>query len=313
MTASTTRAGRFQFTSTTERWWWSDEMFRIHGMEPAEVVPTTELFLSHVHPEERTRVAEALAVSADPEARTCEYRLVDLAGTEHHVTLVVAHQAPDGAVGTSSGFVVDATRQRDLLVAEQVNEQLTAALESHAAIDQAKGVLMLTYGVDSETAFAMLRTSSQQHNVRLRTLAARVVHAVDGGLDPRARDAVDRAVSAVLSDAAPPHGAGGPTPLELRLETREDVPVLRVCGGVDLSNRGELAAAVAVLVHRGRGSGRVVVDLVGVRRVSPAAADVLTSAIRRAADQGIFMTIVGGQPGGPRRSPAAHGRVAARR
>src|SRR3954452_5419044 len=224
MTASRTRAGRFQFTPAAGRWWWSDELFRIHGMEPGEVVPTTDLFLSHVHPADRSTVAHALEVEAGPEASSCEYRLVDLSGTERHVTLAVAGSRPEQPTSTS-GFVVDSTRLREEAIASRVNDQLTTALESHAVIDQAKGVLMLTYGVDSDAAFAMMRTSSQQHNVRLRTLASHIVAAVRGGLDESARSRIDEVVSAVLSQAAPGQPASvEETPLELHLECGRDVP-----------------------------------------------------------------------------------------
>ena len=310
MTAPTTRAGRFRFTPAADRWWWSDEMFRIHGMEPGDVVPTRELFLSHVHPADRPRVAAAVEPRADLEARSCDYRLVDLSGVEHQVLLALADEGPGGSVG-SSGFLVDATGAREASVACRVNEQLEVALASHAVIDQAKGVLMLTYGVDSASAFAMLRVSSQQHNVRLRQLAADVVSAVDGGLPPRARECVDESVGAVLAGARPARPpSAGVALLGLHMEGRADVPTLRVDGCVDLSNRDELASAIAMLVLRARETGRAVVDLQHVHRVSPALAEVLTTALRRAAEQDVLLTVVGGRPlplahADPARRPAA--------
>src|SRR6478609_8195493 len=296
MTAPTTRAGRFRFTPTADRWWWSDEMFRIHGMEPGDVVPTRGLFLSHVHPADRPKVAEAIEPRGDLEARSCEYRLVDLSGVERQVLLALAHEGPGGSVG-SSGFLVDSTGLREAAVACRVNEQLDVALASHAVIDQAKGVLMLTYGVDSDSAFAMLRASSQQHNVRLRQLAADVVSAVECGLPPRARECVDESVGAVLAGArAPRSPSGGVAPLGLHMEGHADVPTLRVEGCVDVSTVDQLASAIAMLVLRGREGGRAVVDLQRVHRVSPALSEVLTTALRRAAEQGVVLTVVGGRP-----------------
>src|SRR4051794_13878427 len=94
MTPPTTRAGRLRFEPADERWWWSDELFRIHGMEPGDVVPTRDLFLSHVHPADRPAVAEVVGAGAPRELladpRSCEYRLVDLSGAVHQVTLAVA-------------------------------------------------------------------------------------------------------------------------------------------------------------------------------------------------------------------------------
>ena len=79
--------------------------------------------------------------------------------------------APCDGDGGVSGFLVDFTAAHDALLAERVNAELMLALESHAAIDQAKGILMLTYGVDEDAAFGILKQSSQRHNVRLRERA----------------------------------------------------------------------------------------------------------------------------------------------
>ena len=62
---------------------------------------------------------------------------------------------------------------------------LTAALEvevaefkvHRAVIEQAKGVLMQLLSVDADQAFAVLKRYSQDHNVKLRFLAERLVEA----------------------------------------------------------------------------------------------------------------------------------------
>lgn len=37
------RVGRFEYRYDTDTWTWSDTVARIHGYEPGEVTPTTEL------------------------------------------------------------------------------------------------------------------------------------------------------------------------------------------------------------------------------------------------------------------------------
>ena len=58
-------------------------------------------------------------------------------------------------------------------------EQLSAAIaeiaENRATIEQAKGMLMVVYGIDSSAAFDLLRWRSQEANIKLRVLADRVV------------------------------------------------------------------------------------------------------------------------------------------
>ncbi|MFI6045255.1 PAS domain-containing protein [Nocardia sp. NPDC051321] len=52
--------GSFRFWFATQCWEWSPEVYRMHGYSPGEVQPTTELLLSHKHPEDRAQVAELI-------------------------------------------------------------------------------------------------------------------------------------------------------------------------------------------------------------------------------------------------------------
>jgi GAF domain-containing protein len=58
-------------------------------------------------------------------------------------------------------------------------EQLHEALASRDIIGQAKGRLMARHEVDADSAFDLLRSMSQDHNVKLRDLAARVAAGED--------------------------------------------------------------------------------------------------------------------------------------
>ena len=51
--ASETRVGAFRFDFDEQRWEWSEPVQRMHGYQPGAVTPTTELMLSHKHPEDR--------------------------------------------------------------------------------------------------------------------------------------------------------------------------------------------------------------------------------------------------------------------
>jgi transcriptional regulator with GAF, ATPase, and Fis domain len=61
-----------------------------------------------------------------------------------------------------------------------LNEQLRSSIGSRAIIDQALGVIMATEHVAQERALALLRSVSQNTNVRLRDLAASIVTRVSG-------------------------------------------------------------------------------------------------------------------------------------
>jgi hypothetical protein len=53
--------------------------------------------------------------------------------------------------------------------------QLEEALESHALVDQARGVLMATHRIDADAAWGLLVRVSSHQNIRVRTLAEAVI------------------------------------------------------------------------------------------------------------------------------------------
>jgi len=87
---------RFYFANEgEERWEWSPETARIHGYEPGTVTPTTDLVMSHKHPEDlRTWPVDGRRRLAAPEdaGRT---------STQH------AADARRSASGTGSSACVD--------------------------------------------------------------------------------------------------------------------------------------------------------------------------------------------------------------
>lgn len=62
----------------------------------------------------------------------------------------------------------------------QLTKQLQQALASRAVIDQALGILMALNHCNHDTAFAILRSSSQQQNRKLREIASELVATVSG-------------------------------------------------------------------------------------------------------------------------------------
>ena len=315
MTTSTLSIGSFSYSSAVPRWTWSDGMFALHGMAPGDVVPTRALFLSHVHPEDREHVGEVLD-AADGQPHGCAYRLVDLSGQVREVLITVAPVVGTEAV---TGFVVDDSERERQAVSAEVNTELQIALESHAAIDQAKGMLMLVYGIDGDAAFELLRWASQQRNVRLRVLADRLVQAVlsVGGVGPKARGAIDELFIAAMDDVRLPAREHRGRAMEIQLDhAGAAAPVLRVSGYVDATAMGELAAALGSLMAAGRETGRVVVDLAGVEDPGAVLRFLVQSAQRRCAARDIAMDVVGAAgeatagAGSPAhaRQPLEHGR-----
>lgn len=169
-------AGWFRFYFDTDRWEWSAEVAALHGYRDQAVTPTTELVLSHKHPDDREHIAHLLTEIRDGhEPFSSRHRIVDTAGGVHHVVVVADTLFDDdGAVVGTQGYYVDVTPHQD---GDQ--RRLSAAVaeiaENRAVIEQAKGMLMVIYGITADAAFDLLRWRSQEANVKLRRLAEQVV------------------------------------------------------------------------------------------------------------------------------------------
>ncbi len=176
--------GSFRFWFDGERWEWSDEVARMHGYEPGTVAPTTELMLSHKHPEDREHVRDLLQLGLQSgESFSSRHRFVDTSGGVHEA-IVVADRIVDeaGAVTGTAGYYIDLTGTFDEARHESRQEVLDEALpdlfENRAAIEQAKGVMMAVYRVSPDQAFRVLQWRSQETNIKLRTLAKQLIHDV---------------------------------------------------------------------------------------------------------------------------------------
>lgn len=195
-TGTPQHVGRFRFWFADERWEWSDELAAMHGYEPGAVRPTTGLLLSHKHPDDREEVASTLARSIEEGEPFCSrHRIIDTAGQTHHVIVVGDHMLDDGdgsVIGTD-GYYVDVTETLDEHRQETLSDTLPELYEARAVIEQAKGALMLVYGISAEQAFRVLTWRSQETNVKLRTLAELLVAEVTalGGWNAAARTRFD--------------------------------------------------------------------------------------------------------------------------
>jgi len=85
------------------------------------------------------------------------------------------------AQGLADVATIGVLQERALRQSEQLAEQLQTALTSRIVIEQAKGVVAATDGVDMGTAFQRLRAHARNHNRRLVEVASDVV---EGRLAP---------------------------------------------------------------------------------------------------------------------------------
>ncbi|MED5812438.1 PAS and ANTAR domain-containing protein [Mycolicibacterium sp. 050232] len=170
------RVGWFRFFFADERWEWSPQVERMHGYEPGTANPTTELVLSHKHPEDYGQVAATLLeIRRTSGAFSTRHRIIDTAGDVHHVVVVGDQLFDDsGAIVGTHGFYVDVSPSITQAREDAVTEAVAEIAEARGVIEQAKGMLMLIYRINSDAAFELLKWRSQETNTKLRLLAERL-------------------------------------------------------------------------------------------------------------------------------------------
>jgi PAS domain S-box-containing protein len=169
------RMGWFRFYFDDHRWEWSQQVQRLHGYQPGTVTPTTDLVLSHKHPDDRDQVAATIdGITHSRGALSSRHRIIDANGVVHWV-VVIGDQFfdDDGAVIGTFGFYVDITPVEGVLE-DMVTARVGEIADNRAPIEQAKGMLMVIYDIDDDAAFGLLRWLSQEHNIKLRLLAEQV-------------------------------------------------------------------------------------------------------------------------------------------
>ncbi|HSU71338.1 MAG TPA: PAS and ANTAR domain-containing protein, partial [Micrococcaceae bacterium] len=170
-------AGLFQFDATADRWEWSEEVYRIHGFEPGEVVPTTALILAHKHPDDRAHFQALLeGVLRDGHPMVSHHRILNGKAKTRYILLVAQPWVEaDGSIRGLRGVCIDSTdiRQRETqLVAD---EAVAKSAEHRATIEQAKGALMYQHGIDADQAFLILSTLSQNTNTKLWAISEEIL------------------------------------------------------------------------------------------------------------------------------------------
>ncbi|HYF67598.1 MAG TPA: PAS domain S-box protein [Ohtaekwangia sp.] len=103
--------GSWQIDMTTGKHKWSDETFRIYGYSPGEIEPTYEIFLSHVHPDDREELKDKLDQALLTEDHNkSEMRIIDKQGKVKYIeSKVLIRRNSHGSPVSVTGFNMDVT------------------------------------------------------------------------------------------------------------------------------------------------------------------------------------------------------------
>jgi hypothetical protein len=207
---TTEPVARFAYDVVRDAWWWSPELYALHGLS-SELPPSTDLLLSHKHVEDRPATENTLrSVLATGEPFCCRHRIIDAQGKVHTVlSLGEGICDESGYVVAVRGYFIDLTESLRRQIADATADAVTRSAATRAVIEQAKGVLVAAFAIHPDTAFDLLTWYSQHTNTKVRVLAQDLVdHFVDapaGSLSPARR--VRGFLNAAHPDLRLPHPA----------------------------------------------------------------------------------------------------------
>jgi hypothetical protein len=170
-------AGTFHYDVMSRELRWSEEIFRIHGYQRGEIVPTTGRRMSHLHENDRKRCREIFEEAARGGGFFASYhRLYDARRRERRV-LTVGEGVPgaDGKPLFIDGFILDLTRTVQVETDRSSREAIAGAIGTRDLIEQAKGILMGILHIGSDAAFQRISAYSQHHNFKVAHTASAIV------------------------------------------------------------------------------------------------------------------------------------------
>ncbi|MBD5785962.1 PAS domain-containing protein [Cellulosimicrobium terreum] len=199
--------GQYRVELGTGTWWWSDEVYAMHGWAPGDVEPGLDAMRSRKHPDDRSRVVKA-ATDALRSGRpfSSSHRIVDGHGRTRSVVVTgQGRKDARGRVVEIAGYVVDITPVQREVLDREANRAVSRAFVSAAAVEQAKGVLMAVHGVGDVAAAQLLTDGAAKAGVPLQETAAQVMAALAraGGVGPTAEATIEGAFAAVKPSARP--------------------------------------------------------------------------------------------------------------
>ncbi len=116
--------GSWRFDLFTEKWIWSEEMFRIHGWVPTQVEPSYQEYFQLLHPQDRERVQTWVETAiAQGTSYTIDYRVILPDGSiRYHEGRTEIERNAAGEVCSLLGTAVDITDRKQAEIALQERE-----------------------------------------------------------------------------------------------------------------------------------------------------------------------------------------------
>ncbi len=208
-------AGRFRYDRRAGTWTWSPEMAALLNLARNGAHPCTELLVRSLHPGDRPGAVDALTAACSAGLPFALRVRLGSRGGEERPAVLVGEPVLDatGAVSALEGVLVEVppeprpaaprpaaggTEEDRIRALETEVAQLRTAMSSRAAIEQAKGILMLLTNCGDQVAFDLLAHISSNSHRKVRDVAVAIVESAAG----HARLPED--IQALMRDVCPP-------------------------------------------------------------------------------------------------------------
>ncbi|MGR6967255.1 ANTAR domain-containing protein [Geodermatophilus sp. URMC 61] len=208
-------AGRYRYDRRAGTWTWSPEMAGLLNLARNGAHPCTELLVRSLHPGDRPRAVDAIAAACTTGTPfALRVRLGSRGGMERPALLVGEPVVdPAGAVDALEGVLVEVppdprppasrpgtagTEDDRVHALETEVAQLRTAMSSRAAIEQAKGILMLLTSCGEQVAFDLLAHISSNSHRKVRDVAVAIVESAAG------HAGLPEDIQALIRDVCPP-------------------------------------------------------------------------------------------------------------
>jgi DNA-binding CsgD family transcriptional regulator len=155
---SLANVGRWDWAPATGEMHWSDNLFRIHGLEPDAITPTAEDGLERIHGDDRERVMTAVAGMLATGAMTAvDFRIVRADGAARHLrTILAVERWETGEAALVSGWAQDITEQRAADRWLAAHAAVTEALTSWVSLDEGAAELLAAVARASDFSAGIL-------------------------------------------------------------------------------------------------------------------------------------------------------------